>query len=79
LARIGLLQNNMKTYEDLRAEFNTEREYERADVKEILDSFERYHRTLGQFIEQFERVFLLSGEACGYNTADLCKTCQEKK
>lgn len=67
----------MKTYEELKAEFETEREYERADVKEILDTLERYNATLSQFIGQFERVFLISGEACGYDAGDLVKTEKE--
>lgn len=67
----------MKTYEDHIAAFETEKEYSREDVKEILTSFKRYHDTIGSFIGQFERVFLIAGEACGYDAADVCKKCQE--
>lgn len=69
----------MKTYEDFIAEFHTEKEYERTDVKEILDVLGQYHHTMSSYIEQAERMFLMAGEMCGYNAADICKTCQEKK
>lgn len=69
----------MKSYEELIAEFETEKEYERKDVKEILDSFKRYHDTVASFIGQTERIFLLAGELCGYNAEDVCKKCSEEK
>lgn len=69
----------MKSYEEHLAEFDTAREYSRDDVKGILDSFKRYHDTLNAFIGQAERIFLISGEICGYNAADVCKKCSEGK
>lgn len=69
----------MKTYEDFMEDYKTGREYTRADMGEVLSTLGRYHRTMGQFIEQFERVFMIAGEVCGYDAKDLCATCQEKK
>lgn len=69
----------MRTYEEFVKEFETEREYERKDVKEILDSFKRYHETIAAFIGQNERIFLLAGEICGYDAADMCRRCYETK
>lgn len=65
----------MKAYEEFIKEFETEREYSREDVKEILDSMKRYHDTVGAFIGQSERIFLLAGEICGYSITDLCGDC----
>lgn len=69
----------MKVYEEFVKEFETEREYERKDVKEILDSFKRYHDTINAFIGQSERIFLIAGEICGYNAEDVCKKCDEAR
>ena len=69
----------MKTYEDYKREFDTEKEYSREDVKEIMDILERNHNTMINFTMQFERVFLVAGEACGYDAQDVCGKCQGEK
>lgn len=68
----------MKSYEEYAAEFETGKEYSREDIKALLANFKRYHDTIASFIGQFERVFLIAGEACGYAADDLCTKCGAK-
>ena len=67
----------MKTFEDLLAEFESGKEYSRQDIKEIMEVFGRYNKTMRGFIEYAEKVFLLTGEICSYDASSLCKACNK--
>jgi len=56
----------MKTYEEHATAFASGKEYSRAEVEEILESLKRYQDTMANLIEYMERIFLMSGEACGF-------------
>jgi hypothetical protein len=61
----------MRPLSEFIKEYESEKEYSRADVKEILDTFQNYHNTMEKLIEYAERVFLMTGEMCGYDVSNL--------
>lgn len=61
----------MKTYEDHATAFATGKEYSRAEVEELLESLKRYQETMANMIEYAERIFLMSGEVCGFDVGEL--------
>jgi hypothetical protein len=63
----------MKTYEEILAEFEMGKEYSRADVEALLKILLSYHNTMANLIEYAERMFIMSGEACGFDAGDLRK------
>lgn len=61
----------MKTFEDHATAFATGKEYSRAEVEEILESLKSYQSTMANMIEYAERIFLMSGEVCGFDVGEL--------
>lgn len=61
----------MKTYENHATAFATGKEYSRAEVEEILDTLKQYQNTMANLIEYMERIFLMSGEASGFDVGEL--------
>ena len=59
----------MKTYENHATAFASGKEYSRAEVEEILEALKQYQDTMGNLIEYMERIFLMSGEACGFDVS----------
>jgi hypothetical protein len=61
----------MKTYETHATAFATGKEFSRAEVEEILDTLKIYQDRMALMIEVGERIFLMSGEMCGFEASEL--------